>query len=326
VARRRTGFVRRTSGAAPTGTRSAVTRVLVTGAASFTALHLRPLLARDAKVTVIATDRAGAPGGGAELQRLDLRDEDAVRALVAQARPDLVFHLAGVAGRDDALCWSVNLGGTRHLLDACAALRAETRVVLVSSAAVYGLTRPEENPVREDTPLRPVTAYGASKAAAELAGLSMHRRGSLHVKVARTFNLIGPGLGLGFAPSDFMARAAQWRGRPGPHEIAVGALEPSRDFVDVRDAARAYVLLGRGEDGWGEAYNVATGRPVRIRDLFDAVAVACGVQARPVEDPARRRIEVLEQVGDAGRLRALTGWRPEVPLEASLADMAAAGS
>jgi GDP-4-dehydro-6-deoxy-D-mannose reductase len=107
-------------------------------------------------------------------------------------------------------------------------------------------------------------------------------------------------------------------------QISVGALEPSRDFVDVRDAARAYRMLAEHSGGWGEVYNVASGRPVRIGDLFEAVVAACGVDASPVEDPARRRIEVPEQVGDAARLRALTGWSHLVPLETSLADMVAA--
>lgn len=300
-----------------------MTRVLVTGAASFTAAHLVPLLSGREGISIFCSDSRGADGDERTTLRADLTDAGAVGRLVGEVRPDLVFHLAGVAGQDDALCWSVNLLGTRHLLDACSSLSAETRLLLVSSAAVYGLTRPDESPVGEDTPLRPVTSYGASKAAAELAALSMHRRGRLCVKVARPFNLVGPGLGPGFAPSDFVTRISSCKGTPGPHQITVGAMEPSRDFVDVRDAAQAYVRMGLDEAGWGEVFNVATGRPVRIRELFDAVAAACGVQALPVEDGSRRRVEVLHQVGDASRLRTLTGWRPEIPLERSLADMAA---
>lgn len=301
-----------------------MTRILVTGAASFTAAYLLPLLDGCGGCTVFCSDSKASQEGERATLGADLTSARAVQALVDEVRPDLVFHLAGVAGGDDALCWSVNLSGTRHLLDACASLSADTRVLFVSSAAVYGLTRADENPVREDTPLRPVTSYGASKAAAEFAGLSMHRRGRLQVKVARPFNLVGPGLRPGFAPSDFMARVASFRGRPGIHEITVGALDPSRDFVDVRDAVRAYVGLGLDDAGWGEVYNVASGRPVRIRDLFDAVSAACGVRARPVEAPDRRRVEVLDQVGDPSRLRSLTGWRAEIPLERSLADMAEA--
>jgi GDP-4-dehydro-6-deoxy-D-mannose reductase len=300
-----------------------VTRVLVTGAASFTARHLLPLLSGIPGTTVLATDRTDAVAG-VDCAPLDLTDRSAVNAFVAASKPDLVYHLAGVISPDESLCYAVNLDGTRHLLEACATLSAATRIVVVSSAAVYGLTRPEDSPVHEGIPLRPVTAYGASKAAAELAALSMHRRGELQAKVARTFNLVGPGLGAGFAPTDFMARAMALRDAPRAGEITVGSLDPRRDFIDVRDAVRAYLALGEGESGWGEPYNVATGVPVAIRDLFDAVAAACGVRAVPVEDSARRRVEVLEQVGDAAALRRRTGWAPEVTLETSLGDMAAA--
>ncbi len=296
-----------------------MSRVLVTGAASFTARHLLPLLAAEPGSTLIATDR---PGIDAALAPVDLTDRDAVRSLVAEARPDLVYHLAGVLGTDEERCFAVNFGGTRHLLDACAERTPGCRIVLISSAAVYGLTRPDESPVLETTPLRPVTAYGISKAAAELAAMALHLRGRLRIKVARPFNLVGPGLGPGFAPSDFMARALALRAA-GKGTIQVGALEPRRDFVDVRDAAEAYRRLGAGEDGWGLAYNVATSRPVAIRAIFNGVVRACGIQASPVEDPARRRVEVLEQVGDSSALRALTGWAPRIPLEQSLSDMVA---
>ena len=198
-------------------------------------------------------------------------------------------------------------------------------MVVVSSAAVYGLTRPEESPVREDTPLRPATFYGASKAAAEQFALALHRRGLVRVAVARPFNLVGPGLRAGFAPSDFLAQALAIRAG-GPSEIRVGNLEPRRDFVDARDAARAYVALAGAGAAWGEAWNVASGHPVAIGDLLERVLRAAGAQARIVPDPPGcGRVEVMDQVGDPARLERLTGWRPRIALDESLRDMAAAG-
>ncbi len=297
-----------------------VERVLVTGACSFTGRHLLPRLAG---ATLVATDLAPTGPPGADYRPADLTDRARTRELVAAARPDLVLHLAGASGADADLCYAVNLGATRNLLEACAALPATPRVVLVSSAAVYGLTRPEESPVREDTPLRPVTAYGASKAAAELHALAMHRRGIVRVAVARPFNLVGPGLRAGFAPSDFMAQALAIRAGA-PPEIRVGDLEPRRDFVDVRDAVHAYLALAGAETAWGEAWNVASGRPVAIRDLLERVLRAAGAEARIVTDPARTgRVEVMDQVGDPTRLERLTGWRPGLGLDESLRDMAA---
>ena len=321
---------------------AAMKRVLVTGAGSFSARHLLPLLASLAGAPeVFATDaRAAGPRGMLEtvpdiipgaapvappFRPADLTDSSAARMLIEWARPDTVFHLAGVSATDAATCFAVNLGGTKHLLEACMGSAHVPAVLLVSSASVYGLTAPEESPVGERTPLRPLTPYGASKAAAELFALTLHRRGELNVAVARPFNLIGPGLRPGLAPSDFMAQALAIRaGRAAP-EIRVGNLEPRRDFVDVRDAVRAYAAIVAQAGCFGEAWNVASGRPVSIRALLEAILAASGVQASIHEDAARLRpIEVMEQVGDVSALARATGWSATVPLEQSLRDMAGA--
>ncbi len=300
-------------------------RVLVTGANSFSARFLLPLLAQRPDVgEIVTTDVQPSGPAGFAYHAAMVQDAAAVRAVVAAARPDLVFHLAGVAAGDAYLCFAVNVDGTRHVIDACA---PETRVVLISTAALYGLTRADETPVGELTPLRPITPYGVSKAAAELYALSAHRRRAAQVAVVRPFNLIGPGLRLGMAPSDFVAQAVAIRDGRAPAELRVGNLEPRRDFVDVRDAVDAYVRLAFRDDVWGETFNVATGVPVAVGDLLAAILAAAGVDARIVPDPARQRpVEVLEQVGDATKLRGLTGWEPRVPLAASLADMIAASS
>jgi GDP-4-dehydro-6-deoxy-D-mannose reductase len=300
-----------------------MSRILVTGAASFTARHLVPLLRAHAPSAELwGSDVVDVALEGMRSVPADLADAAAARALVRAAEPTHVLHLAGVSTPDPDRCYAVNLDGTRRLLEACAAMPRPAAVVVVSSAAVYGLTRPAESPVREDTPLRPVTPYGASKAAAEIAALSMHRRGLVPVTVVRPFNLVGPGLREGFAPSDFMAQARALRGAPGAALIRVGNLEPRRDFVDVRDAARAYLALLEHDDLRGRVFNVASERPVAVRALLEGVLAAVGVQAAIEVDPARvRPVEVVEQVGDPGALHAACGWSADIPLERSLRDM-----
>jgi GDP-4-dehydro-6-deoxy-D-mannose reductase len=302
-----------------------VTRVLITGAASMSARHLvKVLSAAGQAATLTGADRDPRGVEGIPALALDLTDPAAVREAVRDTRPDLVYHLAGVLSPETHACYAVNLDGTRHLLEACAERGTGTRVLIVSSAAVYGLTEPGESPLSESTPFRPATAYGASKAAAELLALSMHRRGLVRVAVARPFNLVGPGLRAGFAASDFMLQALAIRDGRGSGPLRVGALEPRRDFVDVRDAVRAYRDLAENDEAYGRAFNVATGRPVAIRDLLDRVLEAAGVRPEIVSDPGRRRIEVVEQVGDASALCRLTGWRPEIPLADSIRAMAEA--
>jgi GDP-4-dehydro-6-deoxy-D-mannose reductase len=300
-----------------------VARVLVTGAGSFTARHLIPPLAADPRVTEVwGTDRVAQAPASIRWVPADLEDAAAVRALVRAARPHRVIHLAGVASPDADRCFAVNLAATRRLLEACAEAPDCPAVLLVSSAAVYGLTRPEESPLAETTPLRPITAYGASKAAAEIAALTLHRRGVLPVTVARPFNLVGPGLRAGLAPADFVAQARAIRDGRAEAVLRVGDLTPRRDFVDVRDVARAYVDLLFHDDLRGRAFNVATGRAVPIRTLLELTLAAAGVRAEIATDPARLRpVEVIEQAGDPAALRAAVGWEAEVPLERSLRDM-----
>jgi GDP-4-dehydro-6-deoxy-D-mannose reductase len=301
-----------------------MSRVLVTGATSFSARHLRERLHADQPgAEVWGTDLATPSAGEQPFRAADLTRPGDADTLIAEVAPERVVHLAGVSSPDAERCFAVNLDGTRRLLEACARRARPPAVILVSSASVYGLTRPEESPVVEGTPLRPVTPYGASKAAAELLALSMHRRGLVPVTVVRPFNLIGPGLRAGFAPSDFLAQAVAARAAGPGAEIRVGDLEPRRDFVDVRDAVAAYAVLLDREDLRGQVFNVATGRPVSVRELLDAVLAITGVQARVVVEPSRQRaVQVLEQVGDAAALRHRTGWSPVHTLERSLRDMA----
>lgn len=300
-------------------------RVLVTGANSFTGRHLLPMLAIDPRVgELCGIGFGGRPAFDLPYEEIDVRNRDAIRRALLRLAPDRVIHLAGLSSPDADLCYGVNLDGTRHMVEACAALPTPPRLLVVSSSAVYGQTRPEESPVAEETPLRPIGPYGASKVAAETFALSRHRQGHLPVVVARPFNLIGPGLMRGLAPADFLEQALAIRRGMAASEIQVGNLDPRRDFVDVRDVAWAYVELLFHDAAAGGVFNVATGQAVTIRELLRGILAAVGVTPTIVPDPARQRpVNVIEQVGDASRLAALCGWSPGVPLERSLADMAA---
>lgn len=301
----------------------AATRVLVTGASSFSARHLiADLLDRGFRVATTARSPAGPPG--LLCVPIDLRDRSAVGRLIELSRPDLVFHLAG--SRHEAHCWASNVETTRHLLESCAARPIPPRLVFVSSAAVYGRVAPHDLPIREDAPLRPMNDYGASKAAAETLALSMHRRGFLPVVIARPFNLVGPGLGAGSAPADFARQALAARGGCPQPEIRVGLLSPKRDFVDVRDAVRAYRLLAMTEACWGRAYNVASGRAVSVGSLLEMILEAAGVSAKVICDARREgQAEIVDSVGDPTDLENSTGWTASTPLTRSIKDMLAAG-
>lgn len=291
-------------------------RILVTGARSFTARYLLPLL--QGRGEVFGTDLSAS--NDRNYLGADLTQAASVTDIVRRIEPDLVFHLAGVSSPDRSL--AVNLEGTRNVFRALTELRTTPRFVLVSSAAVYGRIRPEETPVNERTPLRPMTPYGESKAAAELLARDYHRQGVARVVTVRPFNLVGPGLPRGLAPADFASEVLRVKRGEGEPVVRVGSLAPRRDFVDVRDAVRAYALLADDPDAYGQAYNVGSGAGIAVGDLLDRIMRLAGVTARIETDPGRvRSVDLPEVVADVSALQTRIDWRPEIRLDMSLRDM-----
>ncbi len=259
---------------------------------------------------------------------VDIRDRDALGAAVATAAPDAVCHLAAQASVraswDDAgATFGVNTLGTVHLLDAVARLAAPTRVLLVSSAEVYGAVAGDALPIGETEPFRPANPYAASKAAAELAGLQAWLGRGAWVVRARPFNHTGPGQAPDFVVPA-LARQIVEAAAAGAPRLLVGNVSVRRDLTDVRDVVRAYrLLLERGEPG--EVYNVCRGESVAIADLVTRLLRLAGQEGMPVEvDPSRLRpADVPDLRGDNTRLRAATGWRPEIDLDRTLGDVLA---
>jgi GDP-4-dehydro-6-deoxy-D-mannose reductase len=257
----------------------------------------------------------------------DIRDEEGLRTALKAAEPDAVCHLAAQSSvkrswEDPAGTMIVNVVGTLNLCGAAATLERPPRILLVSSSEVYGSVGSEDHPINEDQPFAPVTPYAASKAAAEMVGLQGWLGRGLDVVRARAFNHTGPGQRLGFVVPDLASQVAL-AARGGLSRIATGNLEVSRDITDVRDVVRAYrLLLLHGKAG--AAYNVCRGEAVMISDLLRMLMKLAGTDLPVWVDPDRARpADVLVQVGDHSRIRALTGWQPEIPLEKTLADVLA---
>jgi GDP-4-dehydro-6-deoxy-D-mannose reductase len=297
-------------------------RVLLTGASGFAGPVVAAALAgRGHTVHGFARhppDPARAPAGMA-FHAGDVRDAGALARVVAAAAPDAVVHLAAVAApaaaeTDPPLAYAVNLGGTLALLAAVRAQPSRPRLLVVSSSAVYGAVRPAELPLTEDAPLRPLTVYGASKAAAELAALQWGRAYGLDVVVARPFNHTGPGQDPGYVCAALAQQiAAIEAGRQAP-VLMVGNVDPVRDLSDVRDMAAGYVaLLERGHGG--AVYNLCAGEGVSVAEIIAQLRTLARVPLRAHIDPARRRAHDVERiVGSHDRATADTGWTPQVPL------------
>ena len=289
-------------------------KALVTGAAGFVGRHLCAHLLAEGD-TVIGVDLADGP---------DLLDPQGVLHLFEEHRPDVVYHLGGwsdIGGSWDApfACFRANAEGTFNVLEA-ARQTSMPRVLVVSSADVYGKVDPAELPLTESSPYRPVTPYAASKVAAdELAHQAWLGHGLETVRV-RAFNHLGPGQTTRFVAPAIAHRIAV-NERDGGDEVAIGNLTPRRDITDVRDVVRAYrMLMTDGRPG--VAYNVCTGVDLSMDDLAERLVAMASRPMTLVADPdLQRPVETPILRGDNSRIRAHTGWSPRIAIDQTLADV-----
>jgi GDP-4-dehydro-6-deoxy-D-mannose reductase len=220
---------------------------------------------------------------------------------------------------DPELVFNVNTQGTLNLLEAFRAEAPEARLLVVSSAEVYGRDK-SDRAVREDDELHPDNLYAVSKVAADLATLLYARQYGMHVMTARPQNHIGPGQNHSFVVSSFAEQLARMARKEVPAILRVGNLDSKRDFTDVRDVVRAYrLIVERGQPGM--AYNIASGQNVPIMDLLQALCAIAGVEPSVEIDPERYRPTDDPPLLDISRICEHTGWRPEIHIRDSLKDI-----
>ena len=305
-------------------------RALITGITGFAGSHLADhLLAQEGwEVTGVGLPRDSRRnvahlGARITLHLLDMGDYEAVRQLLEGARPGNVYHLAAQAavGRSwakPAETLTNNVVAQANLLQGIVELGLHPRVLIVGSGDEYGLVRPEDLPVGEETPLRPLNPYAVSKIAQDYLGYQYYLSRGVDVVRVRPFNHIGPRQGPGFVVPDFSLQLAEIEmGRREP-VLRVGNLSAVRDFTDVRDMVRAYYLaLLKGQAG--EVYNIGSSKGCAIQEILNRLESMCRVSVRVEPDEARLRpSDVPIMVCNSQRFRSETGWAPEYALERSL--------
>lgn len=307
-------------------------RVLVTGITGFVGSHLAELLLAEG-VEVWGTARRRSPRENIahledrlKLVEMDLRDSASVISALKEARPEWLFHLAAqsfvpTSWRAPEETVQVNVLGQIHLLEGLRTLGLSPRFLVAGSSEEYGYVRPEETPITEDNPLRPLSPYGVSKVAQDLLGFQYFRSYGLPVIRTRAFNHEGPRRGEVFVTSNFAKQFALMKQGKAPPVLKTGNLDAIRDFTDVRDIVRAYRLaIEKCEPG--EVYNICSGRGYRIRDIVNILQEISGIAVTIYEDPARMRpSDVPMLVGNASRFRAVTGWTPTIPFEKTMEDL-----
>lgn len=301
-------------------------RILVTGANGFVGRHVLRELAQHGHqplAFVYDGENIDVPDASATAE-VEITDSGGVSDAVASWKPDACIHLAGIAfvpegSSDPTRMFTVNVAGTMHVLDAFRMHRPDARLLVISSSQVYG-NEPRGTPARETDPLLPSTHYAVSKASADIMTLTYARSYGMHTMTARPHNHTGPGQSPNFVVPAFAHQLkAMAEGKVEPC-LKVGNLDSERDFMDIRDVARAYRLLiekGRA----GQAYNMGSGKAVKIRVVLETLCDIAGVDPDIQVDPARYRDADGCVLLDTGKIERDTGWRTQIELDVTLRDL-----
>jgi GDP-4-dehydro-6-deoxy-D-mannose reductase len=308
-------------------------RVLITGITGMVGSHLAEYCLERGDVEVVGTIRWRSPRDNIagildriQLVDVDLRDQAGVRRMIEEVRPDAVFHLAAQSfvpaswsGPADTL--TTNTLAQVSLLEALRDLGLTgVPFHVAGSSEEYGLVYPEETPITEENPLRPLSPYAVSKVTQDLLGWQYHRSFGLRVVRTRAFNHEGPRRGHVFVTSNFAKQIAEIESGERPPVLEVGNLEARRDWHDVRDTVRAYWLAAmEGEPG--DVYNIGRGEAHSIAEMLDILLTMAKVDVEVRQVPERMRpsdVELL--VCDPTKFRQRTGWEPTIPLDQTLRD------
>jgi GDP-4-dehydro-6-deoxy-D-mannose reductase len=259
-----------------------------------------------------------------ELVEADILDGPALESLMQDFKPEVVFHLAAITHVGQA--WQmrrktleVNVLGTSTVLEVAARLQPKPKVIVASSGQVYGAAVRDGLPVDEHHATQPLDPYGASKLCTEVLAEQAWRGDGLPTVILRTFNFTGPWQSPTFVSGDFARQVAWAEAGLGPAILTVGNLEARRDFCDVRDIIKGYLLAAEHATA-GSVYNLASGQPVRIGAILEYLVEQARVPIEIRQDPSRMRpAEIATLVGDASLAREQIGWQPRIPFEETLA-------
>jgi GDP-4-dehydro-6-deoxy-D-mannose reductase len=287
-------------------------------------LNSRPL---EGRATTPALLAACTEPGKLNLVYGELSDPLAMQTVIATVRPDRIFHLAAqsfvpASWSAPAETLQVNAIGQVHLFEAVRAAGLDPLIQIACSSEQYGLVYPDEVPIKETNPLRPLSPYAVSKVAQEQLAWQYHRSYGLKTVVTRGFNHEGPRRGDVFVTSSFAKQIAMIEaGLQEPAVMYVGDLASERDWTDVRDMTRAYWLaLEHGVPG--EVYNVGSGTRRSVGAMLDLLLSLSPARVQVVTDPTRMRpsdVRVLH--ADATKFREATGWEPQISFEQMIGDL-----
>lgn len=303
---------------------------LVTGIAGFVGSHLAELLLSK-KIKVFgfflsghSTDNIEHLKSKLNLISVDLQNKKAVEREVSKIKPDLVFHLAAYSSppksfEEPQATLENNINSQINLSESLVKIKSRAKILIVGSAEEYGDIDPKYLPANEETPLAPLSPYAVSKVAQDMLGYQYFLHNKLQVVRVRPFNHVGPRQSPIFVVASFASQIANCE-KAGGGIIKVGNLDTWRDFTDVRDMVRAYVLaLEKGIPG--EVYNLGSGKAVKIADILHQLLSLTKVKITVEQDKKRKRaVDIKKVYGDFSKFKKQTGWQPKLPLSKTLFD------
>ncbi|MGH7245773.1 MAG: GDP-mannose 4,6-dehydratase [Candidatus Levyibacteriota bacterium] len=308
-------------------------KIFITGITGFAGSHLAQYLLSQKTHTVSGTYLTESSlatvsefRDDLQLISLNLLDGNAVSETIEKEKPDVIFHLAALTSPSDSFTnpsetMTNNITAQVNLLEAVKHVDLQkTKILIVSSAEVYGLVEKENLPIDEETPFRPTNPYAVSKLAQDFLGLQYFLSHKLSIIRVRPFNHIGPRQSPSFVVSAFAKKIAEIEKKIKEPVLTVGNLEAKRDFTDVRDMVQAYdVLMQKGTIG--DVYNIGSGKSYKIKDILDMLLSFSSVKISVQEDPVLLRpLDNPELVSDNSKIQAATGWQPTIAIEKTLQD------
>jgi len=301
--------------------------ILITGSSGFVGQHLIAALRHsqphDTLIGTMHQSTVTSTDEHIRYVRIDLCETDAVKALLDAIHPTVIYHLAGQSSPAYSFeaPWETletNIHSQFNILQGCYELGLAPRILVVTSAEIYGMVQPHELPITEDTPLRPASPYSLSKITQDMMGWQYYLCHQLPIIRARAFNHPGPGQSERFVITAFAMQIARIEAGLQEPVIRVGNLTAQRDFTDVRDVVRAYrLLIERGQVG--DAYNIASNQAFSIAEVLERLLSYATTAIRTEVDPLRLRPTDIPCIqGSYEKLNAVTGWEPQIPFADTL--------
>lgn len=307
-------------------------RALITGITGFVGSHLADFLLKE-RYEVVGTTRPRSKTDNIthimdkiQLEDADIADSHSLFTVVNKIKPDIIFHLAAqsfvpTSWASPASTMESNILGAVHLFEAVRSAGINPPIQIACSSEEYGLVYEDELPIKETNPLRPQSPYAVSKVAMDYLGYQYSASYKMNIVRTRGFNHTGPRRGDIFAESTFAKQIAEIEKKKKEPVIYVGNLEAKRDYTDVRDMVKAY-LIGALKGKPGEVYNICSGKTIRIGDMLNLLLSFSKVKVSTKQDPTRMRpSDVPVLLGDNTKFFKQTGWKPEIPFEQTMEDL-----